>query len=130
MTKLPRIAKFSLLAVIVASLMAAVPVLRYYGSLSGSDTVDTFVYDTDGERIDYTICASGTGNNKLTAKLQIPNPYTGGLTWLTQRTYKLRPGQSVSASWNSGSWTFFHDVRFRLSRKPLTKKLNWEVRID
>jgi hypothetical protein len=130
MNKITRAIKVLAAASLLFALTAAIPGRTWSGKLSGLDLVDTVKYDGDGADVDYVISASGSGSKKLLVKVQVRNPFTLGLTWATQEEYEISPGKSVSGRRPGTSILFFQKVRFKFSRKALTPKINWSLRID
>lgn len=79
-------------------------------------------------RIEYTVRHEGDGNNDLRVRF---GNYLH-LIWGQVHDFEIEPGKSKSRSTeigsdNTGSEDNNQDVRWRLSRKALTKAIDWEL---
>lgn len=126
--------RIALLAVsaALAILPAAAPVpVSHSGELKGLTTVDKIEFSRDiGETIDFYVCATGSGYNKLRVRLQQKSTIDG--SWGTVRDFELAMGDERTGRYvvaNSGPIPFVHrDLRFLVSRKVGTKKIAWQLR--
>ena len=98
------------------------------GSVQGTNTIDrSYRPSVQNEFVTFTVTTTGSGSNTLTVKVQ--QQKSGG-RWVTLRTVKVKPGVSVRSQYvvrdffKSGSGEM---VRYRISRKILTKKIEYCV---
>lgn len=100
------------------------------GTLSGTDTVDNIEFTVNvPAKISYTVSAKGSGSNELRVRSQTKLV----LIWATVHDFKVDPGKSKTKSFEANSDTTTstsdgkQDLRFKLSRKALTKEIEWEL---
>ncbi|MCA9660649.1 MAG: hypothetical protein KC486_20070 [Myxococcales bacterium] len=100
------------------------------GTLSGTDTVDTVTFTVNlPADISYTVRARGSGDNEL--RVRCAQKLV--LIWAQVHDFKLSPGESKSRSFSTSidgttpTTDGRQDVRIKLSRKILTKELDWEL---
>lgn len=77
---------------------------------------------------EYTVTARGNGTNRLRVRFGT----FFHLIWANVHDFELEPGQSQSRTVtlnhdDTGTSDGEQDVRFRLSRKALTKAIDWEI---
>jgi hypothetical protein len=100
------------------------------GTLSGTDTLDTIEFTVDlPATITYTVTAKGEGDNELRVR-------TGQrviLIWAQIHDFSIEPGHAQTKSFSTDldlttpTTDRKQDVRIRLSRKILTKEIQWEL---
>jgi hypothetical protein len=116
-----------------ATLSAPVPTHSKFweGDLRTTNTVDYLGGVnplTEGATYDFEVTAEGNGTNNLTFKIQ-QWVRTG---WETIRERKLKPGQKRSGHFivQNEAIGFDELFRIRLSRKILTKRIDYTVSLD
>jgi hypothetical protein len=99
------------------------------GTLSGTTLMNVVNLSiTVPAKIEYTVTARGEGGNRL--RVRCGNFIH--LIWAKVHDFELDPGESGTRSFEvnsdmTGTEDGKHDIRFRLSRKALTKAIDWEV---
>ena len=99
------------------------------GSVRGTNTVDVlFRPSSQGERVNFTVTTTGASPrqmNRLTVKVQQMTRFG---FWVTLFERRVRPGSTMTGSYtvrnlfSSGTGEM---VRYRLSRKLFTKRIDW-----
>jgi hypothetical protein len=79
-------------------------------------------------KVEYTVRHKGKGKNKL--RVRFGSFYN--LIWANAHDFDIKPGKSKSRTTeekkdNTGSEDGWQDVRWRFSRKALTKAIDWEL---
>ena len=100
------------------------------GTLEGTNTLDTVIFSVDlPADITYTVTAKGNGDNKL--RVRCGQKLVA--IWAQIHDFELAPGQSATRSFSTSidgttpTTDNKQDIRIRLSRDILTKKLDWEL---
>jgi hypothetical protein len=100
------------------------------GTLKGTDTLDTVIFTVDlPADITYTVKATGSGDNKL--RVRCGQKLIA--IWAQIHDFEVAPGASKTKSFSTGmdgttpTTDNKQDVRIRLSRKILTKEIDWEL---
>jgi hypothetical protein len=100
------------------------------GTLEGTDTLDTVVFTVDiPADITYTVTAKGAGDNEL--RVRCGQKLIA--IWAQIHDFKVAPGRSGTRSFSTGidgttpTTDGKQDIRIRLSRKILTRQIDWEL---
>ena len=136
---------FVLLSTVVLTLSCGSPVQAQTGTVSGLNTVDVIhvTGEHGGDVLDWQVNAAGSGTNRLYIKIQQKTKRYGG-SWKTMEVHQIRmPSGSASGSyrvrdfWSDylpwfSSYPIFTEeaVRFRLSRKSGTKRIDYNLQVN
>jgi len=96
----------------------------FSGYVHAFNTIDYVSRDSvPGETVELTVSASGVGNNKLKVEVQFYNwPTT---SWVTMERMYVTPGTSSTLSYAVPNGPYVEVIRYRLSRKIGTSRIDY-----